>query len=42
MPDTAPEIIPCVEHRSILSPDFPWHRALDVADECPDCEVRDA
>jgi hypothetical protein len=34
------EIHPCDEHRGILNPSFPWDRALDVADECPACEVR--
>lgn len=32
-------VIPCPEHRSIMSPDFPWHRALEVAEDCPNCQV---
>ncbi|OIU88626.1 hypothetical protein [Microbacterium sp. AR7-10] len=35
---TAPGVIPCEQHASILNPSFPWHRVLEVAEDCTDCE----
>lgn len=32
-------IHPCPRHRSILSGALSWERALQVADDCPDCTV---
>lgn len=34
------QIFPCPRHRSILSEDLPFERALQIADDCPSCEVR--
>jgi hypothetical protein len=33
------EIHPCDRHMSILSTDLTFERALQVADDCPDCRV---
>ncbi|WP_448812145.1 hypothetical protein [Agromyces bauzanensis] len=33
------QIHPCNRHRSLLSNDLPWERALDIADACPSCRV---
>lgn len=30
---------PCEKHQSILSADLPWHRVLEVAEDCLSCEV---
>lgn len=34
-------VLPCDDHRSILSPSLPWHRAVEVAEDCPNCVVSD-
>jgi len=30
---------PCADHRSLLSADMPFDRALDIATECDECYV---
>ncbi len=33
------EVHPCDRHRGILSPNLEWFRALQIAEDCMDCEV---
>ncbi|WP_431800375.1 hypothetical protein [Microbacterium kunmingense] len=34
------EVHPCERHRGILSPNLEWFRALQIAEDCMDCKVR--
>lgn len=38
--DPLVEVFPCEQHEGILRPSLEWHRALQIADDCPECEVR--